>query len=1028
MNPAELCLRHNRVTWLIYAILMLAGLQTFFTIGRLEYPPFTIRNAQIITTYPGRTSQQVEEQVTEPIEQAIRQMAEVKKITSTSKAGLSILVVEVHEEYFDLEPIWQDLRNKVAAVSLPTGASRPNVNDEFGDVFPYVFALHGDGYSAREMLDTAEDIRDRLLSVNGVAKVAFHGDQPERVYVEFSSSKLAAYAVSTASLTSQLGSQNAVADSGDVVAGSLRLNLLTRGEFENIQELADTRLTVPGQSTSIRLSDIATVRRAPIDPAQAYCRHDAERVISIAVSMVDGGVVTEIGDRVAAEVDAIQAELPIGLDIERIFFQPEYVGASIRAFLSNLAQAFLFVVVVMFLFAGLRIALIIGILVPSATLGAFVFMPWAGVQLEMMSIAALIIALGLLVDNAVVVSEQILVRLGNGVDRRTAMIESVGGLGFPLLAASGTTIAAFLPIRLSPGGIGEFCYSLFAVVSLTLLASWALSLTVIPLFCYYFLRPLKRDTWVGRLFQRVYAPYERLLRRMLAWGWGYPLIILALTMVAGWSFQFVPSIFFPPNERGQFVIDLELPLGTDLAETERCVERMESWLLESQGDRVRSVTVWIGQGGPKWYLSLTPEPANPNYAFFSVLTHSDDPADIVDLIDEIHRHAEYAFPSARVTAKPLENGPPVGDPIQLRLFGRDLDELYAQRDALAGVLKSAQGVTDIRDDWGVWVKQVSIEPDLVRASRLGLTTRDIAQELNVQYRGSVATDLLEEDRVIPVVLRSRDDYRLRPERLPDLPIYSAEGGSVPLGQIAETKLEFLPGTIKRENTTRVMTIKARVQGRFTSDVLAELQPKVAEYAESDAFPSGYWVEWGGELKESAEAQGKIFSAMPIALGALLLILISQFNSFRRVGIVGLTIPPMLIGVVPGLLITGSTFGFMTLLGLIALMGIIVNNAILLIDATEEARRNRADEADGLAALTESIVDAATSRLRPIVMTTITTMIGLVPLAVGGGGMWSSMAVAMMSGLAFATALTLVLCPVLYYLCFRRGAERSSESV
>ena len=1011
-NAAQFTLRNNRTMLVLYAIAMLLGVWTFLTIGRLEYPEFTIRSAQVLTYYPGRTTIQVEEEVTEPLEQSIRQMAEVKEIRSTSKPGLSILIVELEEKYFELETIWQDMRNRIAQAELPDGTLTPMVNDDFGDVFPYLFALRGDGYSEAELSHVAENIRDTLLEIDGVARVNLHGEQDERIYLEFSSTELAAQRVSPSDIARQISDQNAVASSGRFQFGVEQLNLVTLGEFETLDELAAYRLTLGDSTSTLRVDDLLNIRRGYVDPPQKITHFNGERVICIAVSMIKGGVITSIGEQVREKIATLQSELPIGLDIESMFYQPEYVSRSIDDFLVNLGQAFFFVVLVMFVFAGWRIALIVGVLVPSAILLCFGMMPIFGVLLELMSIAALIIALGLLVDNAVVVSEQVLVRLQRGESREQAVVESVGGLTIPLLAASGTTIAAFSTIALSPGATSEFTYSLFAVVSLTLLGSWLLSLTIIPLLCFYFLKPLERETLVGRGLERLYSPYEKLLRALIRLRWAYPVVILMLTLVSMWGMRFVPNIFFPPNERGQFIVSAELPFGTDITETESMVYQLEDWLQTKHGNDVRSVSSWIGDGGPRWYLSLDSEAPNPSYAFLSVLTYPELPDEVGAIVDNFNRFAFEAFPDARINAKALENGPPVGAPIQIRLYGSDMSTLYDLRDRLFDQLETVAGLHDLRDDWGAWVKQATIDPDPIRAPRLGLTTSTIAEALNAQFSGITATHYREGDRSIPVVFRSREDFRSRPERLPDLPIFGGRVGIVPLGQVAKVGVDFLPGSVLRENSTRVMTLKAEVRGRFASDALAEVQPLVSALTESPNWPSGYRVEFGGEQEESAEAQSNLAKAMPLSLSILAFILISQFNSLRRFAIIVLTIPPMMIGVVPGLLATGSSFGFMTLLGLIALLGIIVNNAILLIDETD------AQLAEGLPLL-EATVEAAKSRLRPILMTTITTIIGLLPLALGGGGMWSSMAYAMMFGLGFATLLTLLLCPVLFVLFFSR---------
>ncbi|MEM7233562.1 MAG: efflux RND transporter permease subunit [Planctomycetota bacterium] len=1014
-----LSLKYNRTTITLYAVLLGLGLSTYFSIGRLEYPEFTIRNAQIFTRYPGRTAIQVEQEVTEPLEQAVRQMEEVKEVKSTSRNGYSVISVELEENLFELEPIWQRLRNKVAATELPDGVGPPSVNDEFGDVFPFIYALRGDGFSQRELLDYAEEIRDELLAMKGVAKVEFHGVVDERVFVEFSTAEFSARSVSPLQLAGDIGDQNAVASSGTVTLGEERVDVATLGEFEDLDELRNLRLAMPGQQSSVLLSDFADVRRGYEDPPRSLAHYNGERVICLAVSMVKGGIVTEVGDRVDARLQQIQQrDLPVGLDVETIFFQPKYVAKSIEDFVVNLGQAFGFVALVMLLFAGWRIALVVAMLVPSAVLLCFATMPLLGVQLEMMSIAALIIALGLLVDNAVVVSEQILVRLGRGEDRAKACSEAVGSLAIPLLAASCTTVAAFSPIAMAPGAVSEFTYSLFAVVTLTLLSSWVLSLTVIPLFCYYFLKPLKRDTFVGRLLDRGLPNYESALRFALRRKAVFLILIVGLTALATYGFGFVPSIFFPPNERGQFVVDFELPLGRDIEVTEARVSKFEKWLLENFEDEVHSVSSWIGNGGPRWYLSLNPEPANPNYAFLSVLTTTEDPADIKRLTVSISEYARDAFPDARVSAKALENGPPVGDPIQIRLYGRDLATIYACRDRIAAELREVSGVTEIRDDWGPWVKQVAVDPDPVQTARLGLSTREIASTLSLQYRGLTVSQYREGEDAIPIVLRPYADYRERPERIRDVPVVRANGSTVPLSQVADVSLRTLPGAILREDTLRTMTIKAKVFGRFASAALSDIRPRLKTLLDRSDWPSGYRIEYGGEQEESAEAQGNIGSVFPIAFAFLSLILIAQFNSLRRFVIVVLTIPPMLCGISPGLLVTGSSFGFMTLLGIIALLGIIVNNAILLIDEID-VQLGEHDEQR------EAIIAASKSRLRPILMTTTTTIIGLLPLAVSGGGMWSSMANAMMFGLGFATVLTLVLCPVLFDLFFRGASQKKA---
>jgi len=1021
MNPAETTLNNSRTSIVLYLIIMLVGVMTFLTIGNREYPAFTIRNAIIITQYPGRSAIQVEQEVSEPLEQAIRELPQICKVNSTSKSGVSIITVEVDESYFQMEDIWTDMRNKINEAQLPQGASKPKVNDDFGDEFPYLYALTGKDFTPAELKDYADKIRDRILAIDGVGKVEFHGVQKERIYLEFNSNELAARGLSPMQVSQQLNSQNSVVNSGSADHGDERLQVVTLGEFESLEELANYQLIIPGESSGIKISDLFTIKRDYIDPPSSIAHFNGEPVLCIAVSMMNGGVVTEIGERITEEIKSIQNTLPLGLEIETMFYQPTYVSASINSFISNLIQAFCIVVIIMFVFSGWRLAILVSILIPSAILICFSLMPTLDVELEMMSIAALIIALGILVDNGVVVCEQVLGKLNEGVERKKAVVDSVSGLVIPLLAGSGTTIAAFGIIAMAKGSTAEFTFSLFAVVALTLLASWVVALTIIPFFAYHFLKPLKKDTLVGRGLSKLYSPYEKVLRFSLRTKWLIPIVIFALTIVAGWGMKKVPNIFFPPNERGQFVVDFELPLGKNIATTEAEIKQLEKWLLETKKDQVKSVSTWIGNGGPRWYLSLSPEQAKPNYAFLSILTKSEDPAVVEKLSQELNEYAYKQFPAARVSPKMLESGPPVGDPIQIKLTGDDLDTLYQLRDKIITEVRATEGTYGIRDSWGAWIKQITIDPDPIRASRLGLTTSSIASAIDLQYSGTTATYFREDEKSIPVILRSRADYRSNLDQLKDLPIFGSDQGIIPLSQVGDIKIEFQPGSILRKNTVRELTIFCRVRGRFASDVLAELQPKIKKLTDSNTWPTGYQVEWDGEQAKSAEAQQKLAAGAPIPIAVLCLILIAQFNSLRAFLIIMMTIPPMLIGVVPGLLLTGSSFGFMTLLGLIALMGIVVNNAILLIDET------RAQVASGdHPSLLVAVVESAKSRLRPIIMTTATTVLGLLPLALSGGKMWSSMAYAMMFGLAFATVLTLILCPTLYYIFYHRKEPKPKK--
>ena len=717
-----------------------------------------------------------------------------------------------------------------------------------------------------------------------------------------------------------------------------------------------------------------------------------------------------MGEEVRRTLRRLERDLPVGLDFEEVVYQPTFIDRSIRDFLVNLGQAFVFVILTMLIFVGLRTGIIIGMLVPMAMLMCITLMPAFDISLQRISIAALIIALGMLVDNGVVVSENILVRLRQeGVDRLAAVCGATAELWKPLLAASLTTICAFLPIATAESAVGEYCYSLFVVVAITLLSSWVLSITFVPFLCYIGLKP-KAATGnpEGNFLAR---GYRRVLVLVLKLRLLFLVVVVGLFLGAGYAFGMVPQIFFPPNEREMFTIDFWQPFGTDLETTSERVADLERALLSdpavSDGGKVGTV---IGQGSPRWYLGLNIEQSSSNYAFLVVTTKTTD--GVESCIERTRDLIATRFPDARATVRMLENGTPVGSPVQVRLSGPDVEEMYALRDKIVARMRTIEGIVNVHDDWGEWTKKLRIDVNQDRAKIAGFTSRDVALSLQMQFSGYQFTEYREGRESIPVVLRATGEYRKDLSRIDGLNVYSYSlGNSIPLKQVADATLEWNPSNIRRRNEMRTMTIKADLVGRLASEAIAELQPLVDELEAGGEWVPGYEVEFGGEGEEAAKAQGSITAGLPMAMALLVLVLVSQFNSLRRPAIILLTVPPMLVGIVVGLLLTSAPFGFMAMLGMISLMGIIVNNAIMMIDRIELERVGGLELAD-------AIVSASVKRLRPIVATATTTIVGLIPLAMSGDMMWVPMAVTIISGLAFATVLTLFLCPALYATFFR----------
>ncbi|NCC53097.1 MAG: efflux RND transporter permease subunit [Spartobacteria bacterium] len=1008
MNIAGWCIKNNRTALVAFLLIVLAGINAFNTIPRLEDPEFTIRVASVITQFPGASPQKIEELITDKIEQKIQEIGEVDVITSESRTGMSLVMVEIESAYKDqLSDIWTRLRNKMEDIKpeLPEGVYGPFVNDEYGDVFPVVISLTGDGFTYRELKDIADTTRDELLTIPSVAKVDLYGVQEERIFVEFSNARLADFGMTPDELAAALEAQNVLSPGGIAVENGESITIEASGEFKTLEDVKQVSIRKMGSSETVYLRDVAYIWRGFVDPPESLTRFNSDPCLMMAVSMATGNKVTEMGEYIRAAVDRLQTLQPVGVNYDVFVYQPRYVARSIDEFMGNLFQAFVFVVIVMLLFCGLRMGLIAGSLVPMAMLMCLALMPYFKISLHSVSIASLIIALGMLVDNGIVTSEDMLVRLARGDDRMKAARDSVTQLWMPLLAASLTTICAFMTIALADSDVAEFCLSLFQVVTITLLASWLLSITLVPMLCYYFLKPKKSNQdFTGKL----YEIYRAALFACLRYRAAFLALIAVLLGVSLYCFRFVPSIFFPPNSREMFLVDFWQPYGTDVRTTADRLEKLESFLLEHTN--VVSVGCFIGNGGPRWMLSLNVEEDNPNYA--SVIVNTAEKSDVPTLMKDTLAYLENNFPDGRFTVKELETGPAVGAPIQIRLSGKDIDTIYKLRDRISAALAGVPGVVNIRDDWGEWTKKLQVNVNQEQAKLSGFTSQDVAASLKNQISGLHATDFREGKEIIPIEIRSTHSLREDLGRIETLNIYSyTTGQNAPLLQLAHVGLEWQPSDIRRRNTLRTMTIKTDVIGRYASDVLLEARPAIEALTAGDEWPNGYNVEFGGEDEDSAKAMDSIMDTLPLAFGCLALVLIAQFNSLRRPLIIVITVPPMFIGIVFGLLLTGEPFGFMAFLGMISLMGIIVNNAIMMIDRIEIERELGQTMQD-------AVTVAAQKRARPILMTAITTIVGLVPLSLQGGPMWRPMANTIIFGLAFATVLTLLLCPILYSYFFR----------
>lgn len=1023
MNIAECTIKNNRISKVLLLFIVAAGLSAYFNMPREENPAIPVQEAVVLAQFPGAASEKVERLLTEPLEEAIQTLPEVFKIESQSIDGLSIILVTVREDITILKPIWDRLRIKVAEVALPDGALPPYVNDEFGDVFGMLFALTVDvrlvkddatgasrweGLSYRELEDIADHVKKRLLRIPGVGKVELHGVQDECIFVEVSNARAGDSDI-IAQLSNIMVGRNTIQRSGRLNIGPERVTLETSGEFRSIDDIRRISLAMPGTAESLCLEDVAEVKRSYQDPPLRIVLFNGKPAVVIAVNMAEGGNIIELGERVRAELAQIEQGLPLGFAFQDIMFQPKFVNRNITDFTINLIEAFILILVVMTIFSGWRAGVVTGTLVPMAIFFCLMLMPLMGVILQQVALAALIISLGILVDNGVVMSEEIVVRLNRGEERTSAAVNAVRTLWLPLLSGSLTTIAAFLPIFLAKAPVGEYTRSIFIVVLITLTGSWLLSLTMIPMLCRSLLSDRREAS--GDVDEFSARPYQ-IFRSILLAALHHRLLLIALTcMLVGMGVYFmarVPTVFFPPALRECALVDFLLPYGTNIRETEERMRQFQEKIL--QDERVESVAGFVGYGGPRWSLMIRPEQPKENYAYCMV--NLKNVKDVRPYLNDLRRLLNSEFPELRGTVKELENGPAVGSPIQIRLSGDDMRTLYGLRDRVLAAIGDVPGLCNVRDDWGEWGKKVELDINQQAARRAGLSSVEVARAFRMFFDGLPLTEYREGTKLIPVVLRNKDAERRIPEALENINIFSsALGAAVALDQISGTRVTWQPSNIRRRNMARTMTIKGDVAGRFASAVLADIQPLLAEVTGSTNWPAGCSLEYGGEQEESARAQAAIAKSLPLAGFVLLLILIAQFNSIRRVLIILLSIPPMVIGFGPGLYLTRSPFGFMAMLGVISLMGIVVNNAIMLIDRIEIERR------ESKRSVPYAIVTAAVSRLRPIFMTTLTTVAGLIPLSLQGGDLWRSMANVLIFGLISSTAVTLLVCPVLYSLLF-----------
>ncbi len=1046
MNLTAVAISRSRLTYTLLTAILVAGVAAYIDLPRDQDPGFTIRHGHILTFFPGAGPERVEELVTDPVEKVVQEMPEVHHINSTSFGGLSVVTVKLLDSITDVDPVWDDLRRKVDTVrgGLPDGVIGPDL-DASWDVFGVVLGLRGDGYTYAELEDVADDMRDAFLKLDEAAKVEIFGTQDERVFIEYSHKRLAAIGLTPQMLVGILRSRNILVSGGAITVGDPAVALPERilleptGSFETVADLREMIIPIPGRPEVTTLGDIADVRRGYVDPPDTrvrlpriaagryaacdapgagagftleYCAHTAPG-LGIGINLREGGNIIALGEQVRGLIPELLARYPHGVELEVAAFLPEEVERKISDFESNLYQAVGIVLVVMLLTLGLRTGALVATLVPTTIIGTLLIMSILDIGLDQISIASLIIALGMLVDNAIVMSESMLVLLRRGVSAVEAALTSAAELRWPLLTSSLTTSAAFLPIYLAESETGEYCAPLFKVVTITLLTSWILALTVIPLLAVRFMKPEKgsdEEVFDRRLY--------RWHRGLLDWMLRHRVISLIATFavfagtMAGASV--IPTLFFPPTDRPLFLIQLDLPQGAPLSASGEVVEALGE-LLDGElaaVDDAPGVTGWaafMGGDEPQFALNYIGRQQDPSYTL--VLARTTDGEVIDRLLPRVDAALRTAFPDLDVTARRLDNGPGVAYPIEIRISGDDQKTLFTLAEQVKAELRRQPGTKGIVDDWGRRMKKLVVDVDQPRARRAGLTNEDIAVSLQAVLSGIPTTDFREGDDSIPITLRSVAADRQDVGKIESLLVYGSQTGqAVPLKQVADVRVAWQPSKVQRYDVERTITVKAQLElGYPASALTAAMKGWLAGHAPD--WPTGYTFDLGGIAETEAKANASINEKLPVAGFIIIVLLVGQFNSMRKSLIVLTTIPLAVIGVVIGLLVTGSYFGFMTFLGVISLAGIVVNNAIVLLERIQI-------EIDEGKPPHVAILDAARMRARPILLTTATTIAGLLPLWLNGGELWEPMAVAIIFGLLISTLMSLAVIPVIYGALYR----------
>jgi multidrug efflux pump subunit AcrB len=1019
-NLSSWTLRHQTLVVFILALVTLFGVMSFRQLSQSEDPPFTFKVMVVQTFWPGADAHQVQEQVTDRIARKLQETPKVDFLRSYSRPGESMLFFTVKDSApaSEVPQTWYQVRKKVGDIAntLPAGVQGPFFNDEFGDVYTNIYTLDGDGFSAAQLHDYADRLRTELLRVPGVAKVDYFGDPDEHIYIEIGNAQLSKLGISPTQLANAINAQNAVTPSGTLTTADDRVFVRPSGQFTSVDALANTLIRI--NNRSVRIGDIATVKRGYDDPSVTQMRYLGRPVLGIGVTMQPNGDVIKLGQALDTATDAIRARLPAGLALTQVSSMPHAVSRSVDDFLEAVTEAIGIVLVVSLVSLGVRTGMVVVISIPLVLAATALFMYFFDIGLHKVSLGTLVLALGLLVDDAIIAVEMMAVKLEQGWSRHKAAAFAYSSTAFPMLTGTLVTVAGFLPIALAKSGTGEYTRSIFEVSAIALLLSWLAAVVLIPLLGYRLLPEPKRSGERPHDHPRdIYdTRFYRRLQRRIAWCVEHRIVVLIVTIVlfvaALAGFGLVPQQFFPSSDRPELLVDVRLPEGASFDATLREAKRLEALLKDRP--EIDHTVGFVGTGAPRFYLPLDQQLRTPNFAQYVVTAKSVQDRD--KLASFLGPALAERFPAVRTRLSRLENGPPIGYPVQFRVSGDNIATVRSLANQVAAVLRANPRTTNVQVDWDEPAERsVRFTVDQQKAREVGVTSQDISSFLAMTLSGYTITQYRERDKLINVELRAPRPERVDPSALAGLAM-PTPSGPVPLGTLGQLSYGLEYGVIWERDRQPTITVQSDViAGAQGIDVAHALDRALAGVRAN--LPVGYRIEIGGSVEQNAKAQASINAQMPIMVVIVLTLLMIQLQSFSRVMMVVLTAPLGLIGVAPALLLFGKPFGFVALLGVIAMFGIIMRNSVILVDQIEQ------DIAAGYGRMA-AIVGATVRRFRPITLTAAAAVLALIPLL--RSNFFGPMATALMGGITSATVLTLFFLPALYAMWFRVKTDETGE--